>query len=86
MSHDLTEQQRWEVAYEVDKVPTACWADLVDWALKGHSDVEIEDTGEMVAQPVPEISGGGWCAMNASSEGGTCYCGKFRTVGRELTA
>ena len=82
---ELDETQRWEVAYEVDKVPTACWADLVDWALKGYSEIEVEETGDMVPVAVPEISSGGWCAMNASSEGGFCYCGKFGPGGRELT-
>jgi hypothetical protein len=85
MSRELTEEQRWKVANQLNELPTVCWADLVDWALKGAVEIEDEDNlGESITSPVPVMSGGVWCALNAQYEGGYCYCGQRRT-GREIT-
>lgn len=83
-ARDLNEDQRWQVADRLDEIPSACWADLVSWALKGTAEVEVGCTGEVVDSPIPDTTSGAWCAMNATHEGGCCYCGKFRT-GLEVT-
>lgn len=83
VSSELTKKQRWTVADRVNEVPTSCWADLVDWALRGWSEVEIEETGDVTRSPDPIVNGGGWCALQAPRDGG-CWCGKFRT-GLEVT-
>lgn len=82
-SSELTKKQRWAVADRVNEVPTSCWADLVDWVLRGWSEVEIGETGDVTRSPDPIVNGGGSCAMQAPRDGG-CYCGKFRT-GLEVT-
>lgn len=84
MSRDLSEEQRWEITNHLGEIPTACWADLVDWALKGHVEEE-DDFGEITKDPNPDVSGGAYCALSDDlMRVGSCYCGKFRS-GLEVT-
>lgn len=80
---DPTEVQRWEFAEKLDKIPTACWSTLADWAFTGLEEV-MDDDGELIHAVVPDVTGGVWCAMGPElSRVGSCYCGKFR-AGLEL--
>ncbi|MBF6358138.1 hypothetical protein IU449_26945 [Nocardia higoensis] len=81
---ELDKGQRWEIAEQLDEIPTACWSDLVDWVFDGYSKTETDD-GEIVHNPVPDVTGGAWCATAPDlMRSGCCYCGKFR-AGVEVT-
>ncbi|UGT71869.1 hypothetical protein LTT66_18020 [Nocardia gipuzkoensis] len=71
---ELNEDQRWEIARRLDKIPTACWADLCIWAVFAPAPEEGDEPEDFV----PNTAAGARCAMDASRDGG-CYCGKFRT-------
>jgi hypothetical protein len=72
--HHLNGDQRWRIAERLDKVPSACWADLCNWAVFYPEPEEDEDPDDYT----PDTNGGARCAMDAVRDG-ICYCGKFRT-------
>lgn len=79
MSHDLSEDQRWKIADRLDAIPSACWADLCNWAVFAAEIDEDEDPENYM----PDTTSGARCAMDAARDG-VCYCGKFRS-GLEVT-
>ncbi|WP_330253049.1 hypothetical protein OG874_00090 [Nocardia sp. NBC_00565] len=80
-----TREDRQQIAVLLNKIPTACPADMHEWVLTGHQLIE-DDRGDIVFSPDPDTASGAFCALAAAvHEPGRCYCGKFRTAGRELT-
>jgi hypothetical protein len=74
----VTRDSRRAIAAQLNKIPTACPADLFEWAETGLQ-VVSDEYGEITSSPDPDTSSGAWCALAAPYEGGCCYCGKFRT-------
>lgn len=76
-AHDSLDRRR-AIAHHLYKIPTACPADVHEWAETGYS-LEWGGDLEDVRVPHPNTSSGVFCAMEAvTHKHGCCWCGKFR--------
>lgn len=55
---------RWWIAYQLNRLPGLCWANLVSWALK--------------SRPITETRVD-WICRKDFEDNGCCYCTKLRT-------
>lgn len=68
---------RWRIAGAVNRLPGACWVDLVTWANDGTREaVERADTWRGA---LPPTSGTTYCRQDMERDG-ACYCGKLQTA------
>jgi len=74
----LNDGWRWRVAQLMDKAPSQCWADLVDWAMRRHED-DPDTPWEDFKRRLPVRRMGRVCLSDRDGCG-TCYCGKLRTA------
>lgn len=78
-------ERRKALAEHLARIPASCPADLHGWMENGYVLV-MEDDGSAWGDPTPDVHSGAQCAMDAAvHKHGCCWCGKFRSVGRELT-
>lgn len=77
-------ERRKALAAHLARIPASCPADLHGWVQKGYR--VTDGVYEEVTVPHPDTASGAQCATEAVvHKHGCCWCGKFRTTGRELT-
>lgn len=76
---------RADIACDLHNLPASCPADLHGWVQRGYVVTE-DEFGNEHRSAVPDTASGVACAMEAAThKHGCCWCGRWRSAGRELT-